>query len=87
MLSAFDASFFSPVCLSFAAVVDDDDDDALDSSKWYRAGKQLSQEEYEAQGDAYTRQAIAALRESTCEDWSLVKKVSQSVLPVYTPRR
>ncbi|CAM9919105.1 unnamed protein product, partial [Ectocarpus sp. 13 AM-2016] len=44
------------------------------SSKWYRAGNQLSQEEYEAQGDAYTREAIAALRESTCNDWSLTKK-------------
>ncbi|CAM9624391.1 unnamed protein product [Ectocarpus sp. 12 AP-2014] len=45
------------------------------SSKWYRAGNQLSQEEYEAQGDAYTREAIAALRESTCNDWSLTKKL------------
>ncbi|CBN75028.1 hypothetical protein Esi_0064_0088 [Ectocarpus siliculosus] len=44
------------------------------SSRWYRAGNQLSQEEYEAQGDAYTREAIAALRESTCNDWSLTKK-------------
>eukprot|EP00752_Nemacystus_decipiens_P010459 g9318.t1 len=45
------------------------------SSKWYRAGNRLSQEEYEAQGDEYTRQAIAALRESTVDDWSVVKKL------------
>ncbi|CAM9584322.1 unnamed protein product [Scytosiphon promiscuus] len=45
------------------------------SSKWYRAGNKLSQQEYEAQGNEYTRQALAELREITDEDPSIIRKL------------
>lgn len=54
----------------------------IGSSKWYRAGSRLSQEEYETQGEEYTSQAIAALRDSATEDWSVVKKVHYACMRV-----
>ncbi|CAM9715806.1 unnamed protein product [Laminaria digitata] len=45
------------------------------SSGWYRAGNKLSQSEYEKQGDEHTRQALAALRSTATDNWSLVKKL------------